>query len=111
MRRVSRLAALIAACCVMAVGYVVAAQAGNPNPPGHGGTPPGRDACDHGLGNLNGNAGPCKDDPQPARGKDCEVHGINGGVNEDHCNGGGGGEGEGEGEGGGEEDVIGEGSE
>jgi hypothetical protein len=87
MRRVLRLAALVAACCALGVGYVVAAQGGNPSPPGQGGTPPGQDACDHGLGDWNGNAGPCTYDPQPARGKDCEEHGNNGGVNEDHCKG------------------------
>lgn len=38
------------------------------------------DGCDH------GNAGkPCKPDPQPDHGKDCEEHGNHGGVNEDHC--------------------------
>lgn len=97
MQRVSRLAALVMACSALGVGFVVAGQAGNPSPPGHGGTPPGQDPCDHGLGNLNGNAGPCRDDPQPARGKDCEKHGNNGGVNEDHCEGEGGGGGGGEG--------------
>ena len=85
MKRVLRSVALVAACCALGVGYVAAAQAGNPSPPGHGGTPPGQDPCDHGLGDWNGNAGPCKPDPQPDRGKDCEKHGKSGGVNEDHC--------------------------
>jgi hypothetical protein len=85
MRRVLRLAALIAACSALGVGFVVSAQAGNQNPPGHGGTPPGQEPCSHGLGELNGNAGPCKPDPQPDRGKDCEAHGKVGGKNEDHC--------------------------
>ena len=96
MQRVLRLLALVSACCSLAVGFVVVAQADNPSPPGQGGTPPGQLPCDHGLGDLNGNAGPCTEDPQPARGKDCEAHGNNGGVNEDHCRGegeGGGGEG------------------
>jgi hypothetical protein len=87
MQRVLRLATVVMACSALGVGFVVAAQAGNPSPPGHGGTPPGQEPCDHGLGNLNGNAGPCKDDPQPDRGKDCEPHGNVGGVNEDHCKG------------------------
>ena len=52
------------------------AVAGNGNPP----SPPGQDECQH------GNSGkPCKDDPQPDKGKDCEEHGNQGGVNEDHC--------------------------
>lgn len=90
MRRVLRLAALVAACCALGVGFVVTAQAGNPSP----GTPPGQEPCSHGLGgttDTNGNAGPCKPDPQPARGKDCEAHGNGnvGGKNEDHCDGGG----------------------
>lgn len=44
--------------------------------------PPGKDPCSH------GNTGkPCRPDPQPDRGKDCEKHGKQGGVNEDHCKG------------------------
>lgn len=43
-------------------------------------SPPGQDPCSH------GNTGkPCKPDPQPTNGKDCDKHGNNGGVNEDHC--------------------------
>lgn len=80
MRRVMRLAALVVACGALGVGFVVAAQASPP-----GGTPPGQGLCDHGLGGTNGNAGWCTDDPQPARGKDCEEHGNVGGKNEDHC--------------------------
>ena len=45
-------------------------------------SPPGQEECEHGNA-----AKPCKDDPQPDKGKDCETHGNNGGVNEDHCNG------------------------
>jgi LPXTG-motif cell wall-anchored protein len=48
--------------------------------------PPGQGPCDHGNGDTNGNAGPCKEDPSP-NGKDCEEHGKKGGVNEDHCKG------------------------
>jgi hypothetical protein len=47
-------------------------------------SPPGQGECDHGNGDQNGNAGPCKDDPSE-NGKDCDQHGNNGGVNEDHC--------------------------
>jgi hypothetical protein len=44
------------------------------------------DGCDHGASEK-----PCRPDPQPDRGKDCEVHGrvkvggSVGGINEDHC--------------------------
>lgn len=38
------------------------------------------DGCDHGASGK-----PCKDDPEPDHGKDCETHGNHGGVNEDHC--------------------------
>lgn len=41
--------------------------------------PPGRDPCSHGNSNK-----PCRDDPSP-NGKDCDQHGKQGGVNEDHC--------------------------
>lgn len=41
------------------------------------------DGCDHGATGK-----PCKDDPQPDHGKDCEKHGNHGGINEDHCSGG-----------------------
>jgi hypothetical protein len=41
--------------------------------------PPGQGPCSH------GNTGKeCKPDPS-ANGKDCDLHGQNGGVNEDHC--------------------------
>lgn len=43
-----------------------------------------QDGCDHGNSNK-----PCKDDPQPNRGKDCMNHGNWGGQNEDHCDNGG----------------------
>lgn len=38
------------------------------------------DGCDHGATGK-----PCRPDPQPTHGKDCELHGNHGGVNEDHC--------------------------
>lgn len=44
-------------------------------------SPPGQGECNHGNSNK-----PCKPDPQPDHGEDCEEHGPNeGGVNEDHC--------------------------
>ena len=73
--------ATFALAIVMGVlGFAVSgvAVAGNGKPP----SPPGQGECEH------GNAGkPCKEDPQPDKGKDCEEHGNNGGVNEDHCKG------------------------
>jgi hypothetical protein len=42
--------------------------------------PPGQGECNH--GNVDKE---CKADPQPEHGQDCEAHGNNGGVNEDHC--------------------------
>jgi hypothetical protein len=47
-----------------------------------GNEPPGQGECGHGNTSK-----PCKDDSQPDKGKDCEAHGNNGGVNEDHCKG------------------------
>lgn len=39
-----------------------------------------QDGCDHGHTGK-----PCRPDPQPDHGKDCELHGNHGGINEDHC--------------------------
>lgn len=64
------LVSLIAAC-----GFFAAiAFAGN-------GNPPGRDPCSHGNSGKD-----CRTDPS-TNGKDCDPHGKNGGVNEDHCKG------------------------
>ena len=61
---------------VIFVAGVGTAAAGNGKPE----TPPGQGECEH------GNSGkPCRDDPQPEHGRDCEQHGNQGGVNEDHC--------------------------
>jgi hypothetical protein len=73
--------ATFALAIVMGVlGFAVSgvAVAGNGKPP----SPPGQDECEHGNA-----AKPCKEDPQPDNGKDCEEHGNHGGVNEDHCKG------------------------
>jgi hypothetical protein len=43
-------------------------------------SPPGQGECQHGNSGQE-----CKPDPQPEHGKDCEEHGNQGGVNEDHC--------------------------
>jgi hypothetical protein len=78
--------AIFALAILMGVlGFAVAgvAVASNGNPPS---PPPGQGDCDHGNGDQRGSAGPCKEDPSE-NGKDCEAHGKNGGVNEDHCKG------------------------
>ena len=75
------LATLLLAVVIGVLGFAVSgvAVAGvSDKPP----SPPGQGECEHGN-----SAKPCKDDPQPDKGKDCEVHGNNGGVNEDHCTG------------------------
>ena len=76
------LTTLVLAAFVGVLGFAVsgvAVAAGNEKPP----SPPGQGECEHGN-----SAKPCKEDPQPDRGKDCEQHGNQGGVNEDHCAGG-----------------------
>lgn len=66
------------AVVVAIAGFSLASVASAEKPP----APPGKDPCSH------GNTGkPCRPDPQPDRGKDCEKHGKEGGVNEDHCKG------------------------
>lgn len=63
----------LAAAAVLTVAVPAAAAPGNPHLEQS-------DGCDH------GNSGkPCKADPQPDKGKDCDLHGNHGGVNEDHC--------------------------
>lgn len=42
--------------------------------------PPGQGECSHGNSGQT-----CVPDPQPDNGQDCEEHGNQGGVNEDHC--------------------------
>ena len=73
MKKLVLLSAMLAA---FALGGA-AALAGNLDKPS---SPPGQGECEHGNSQK-----PCKDDPQPDRGKDCEEHGNQGGVNEDHC--------------------------
>jgi len=70
---------IVLALSVGVLGFAVSgiAVAANGKPP----SPPGQGDCEH------GNSGAaCKDDPSE-NGKDCEAHGNNGGVNEDHCKG------------------------
>lgn len=63
--------------CVMGVmGFAVAIALSAPPP-----APPGQNPCEHGNAQK-----PCRDDPQPNHGQDCDPHGkFNGGENEDHC--------------------------
>ena len=71
MTRTLRWAAL--AALLIAAGTLAAVALAQNSPPGQG---------DCGHGNTNK---PCKPDPQPGHGKDCDEHGNHGGVNEDHC--------------------------
>ena len=75
MKKLMVIAAMMAA---FGLGTAAAFAASSDKPP----SPPGQDECEHGN-----NLKPCKDDPQPERGGDCEEHGNQGGVNEDHCKG------------------------
>jgi hypothetical protein len=73
------LATLVLAVVVGVLGFAVsgvAVAAGNEKKP----SPPGQEECGHGNTSK-----PCKEDPQPDKGNDCEEHGNHGGVNEDHC--------------------------
>jgi hypothetical protein len=74
-----RLALFVLTVALGVLGFTAAsvAVAATQTPPG---TPPGQGDCQHGN---SGKA--CGDDPQPDNGKDCQAHGNNGGVNEDHC--------------------------
>jgi hypothetical protein len=65
---------LVAGLALGALGFTASGLASKPP------SPPGKDPCSH------GNTGrECRPDPQPERGKDCDHHGKQGGVNEDHC--------------------------
>jgi hypothetical protein len=69
---------LLTLCVLFLAGVGTAAASGLGKPE----SPPGQGACEH------GNSGkPCRDDPQPEHGRECEHHGNLGGVNEDHCGG------------------------
>jgi hypothetical protein len=73
MKRLIVIAAMIAA---FGLGGAAAFAATTDKPP----SPPGQGECEHGNSQK-----PCKDDPQPNHGQDCDEHGNQGGVNEDHC--------------------------
>lgn len=74
MKKILGIAAVAFGLSLIAASPVLASQ-GNPHQEE-------QDGCDHGNSNK-----PCKDDPQPDHGSECDVHGNHGGVNEDHCNG------------------------
>ena len=73
MKKLIAIAAMIAA---FGLGGAAAFAASTDKPP----SPPGQGECEHGNSQK-----PCKEDPQPDHGKDCEEHGNHGGVTEDHC--------------------------
>jgi len=71
--------ATLAGLLIAGVGVSAAlADPGNGNGPPS--SPPGQGECQHGNSGQE-----CKPDPQPEHGKDCDQHGNQGGVNEDHC--------------------------
>jgi hypothetical protein len=82
MKRVQVIAArvaVLAGLLVAGVGVSAAlADPGNGNGPPS--SPPGQGECQHGNSGQD-----CKPDPQPEHGKECESHGNQGGVDEDHC--------------------------
>jgi hypothetical protein len=73
MKRLIMIAGMVVA---FGLGSAAAYAATSDKPP----SPPGQPECEHGNGQK-----PCKDDPQPNHGQDCEEHGNLGGQNEDHC--------------------------
>lgn len=73
MKKVIMLAAMIAA---FGLGGAAAFAGTSDKPP----SPPGQPDCEHGNSQK-----PCKDDPNPDHGQDCDEHGNQGGQNEDHC--------------------------
>ncbi len=66
------IALAVAATVALPVGAAMA------DPPVDG--PPGQGECEHGNSGQT-----CVPDPQPEHGQECEEHGQEGGVNEDHC--------------------------
>jgi hypothetical protein len=78
MKHMKLAAIIVGLLCAGLLGGVASYAASAAKPP----APPGQDPCSH------GNTGkPCRPDPQSDNGKDCEKHGKQGGVNEDHCKG------------------------
>jgi hypothetical protein len=73
MKRLIMIAGMVVA---FGLGSAAAFAATSDKPP----APPGQPDCEHGNSQK-----PCKDDPQPNHGQDCEEHGNQGGQNEDHC--------------------------
>ena len=71
MKRLIMIAGMVVA---FGLGSAAAFAATSDKPP----APPGQPNCEHGNSQK-----PCKDDPQPNHGQDCEEHGNQGGQNED----------------------------
>jgi hypothetical protein len=67
---------LLAVGCVLCFGgFTVAAVASKPP------APPGNNSvCEHGRSGK-----PCRPDPEPAHGQDCDLHGAHNQGNDDHC--------------------------
>ena len=65
------------ALLIVGSSMLVMAVAASADPPAE---PPGQGDCSHGNSGQT-----CVPDPQPTNGQDCEEHGNEGGVNEDHC--------------------------
>lgn len=70
-----------AMAAMVVAGFSVSTALADPgNGNGPPASPPGQGECQHGNSGQE-----CKPDPQPEHGKDCDEHGNQGGVNEDHC--------------------------
>jgi cobalamin biosynthesis Mg chelatase CobN len=82
MKRVQVVAARVAALAgLLVAGVGVSAALADPgNGNGPPSSPPGQGECQHGNSGQE-----CKPDPQPEHGKECDDHGNQGGVDEDHC--------------------------
>ena len=75
--RVSGVSMAVLGLVIFSAALVSGGGTARADPPG---VPPGQEPCSHGASDK-----PCREDPQPLHGKDCEPHGNNGGLNEDHC--------------------------
>lgn len=82
MKRVQVVAARVAVLAgLLVAGAGVSAALADPgNGNGAPSSPPGQGECQHGNSSQE-----CRPDPQPEHGKECDNHGNQGGVDEDHC--------------------------
>lgn len=65
---------------LLVAGFGVSAALADPGNGNGPPSPPGQGECQHGN-----SAQDCTPDPQPGHGKECDEHGNQGGVDEDHC--------------------------